>query len=253
VLEWILRGLRKGRVTTRYPGTGEPAALVARGQVTVLDRAGGQPAMAELCPTGAITVADGELNLDRGSCILCGLCVQLAPAHFSFQPAAETARTRRDGLLAFSAAAADAAGPALRDRARALGRSVHIRHVDAGSDGSEEWEIQALTGPYYDMQRLGLFFTAAPRHADVLLVTGGVTGSMRTPLLRAYETMPEPKAVVAVGADACSGGLARDTLGLQGVAAHLPVDVFVPGAPPTPIAILHGLLLAAGIVREGGS
>jgi Ni,Fe-hydrogenase III small subunit len=125
---------------------------------------------------------------------------------------------------------------------------VHIRHVDAGSDGSEEWEIAALLNPYYDVQRLGLFFTAAPRHADVLLVTGGVTAPMRAPLERAYDAMPEPKAVVAVGTDACSGGLAGYTLG--GVDQLLPVDVYVPGSPPSPIAILHGLLLAVGVLRE---
>ena len=134
---------------------------------------------------------------------------------------------------------------------RALRRSVHVRHVDAGSDGAEEWEIQALTNPYYDVQRLGIYFTAAPRHADVLLVTGGVTAPMRAPLERTYELLPEPKAVVAAGTDACSGGLA-DGLGTVagGVDAVLPVDVYVPGSPPAPIALLHGLLLAVGVLAE---
>jgi Ni,Fe-hydrogenase III small subunit/ferredoxin len=250
MLEWLLRGLCKGRVTTRYPAADEPAALVSRGQVTVLDRLNAEPALQELCPTGAIHVNQGALNLDRGRCILCGLCVERAPERFAFQAVSETASRHRDTLWVFADSIAIGPRPSLRDQARPLGRSIHIRHVDAGSDGSEEWEIHALTSPYYDMQRLGLFFTAAPRHADILLVTGAVTDSMRAPLHRVYETMPEPKAVVAVGTDACSGGLAERSLGLAGVAAHLPVDVFVPGAPPTPIAILHGLLLAAGIVRE---
>jgi Ni,Fe-hydrogenase III small subunit len=127
---------------------------------------------------------------------------------------------------------------------------VHVRHVDAGSDGAEEWEIQALTNPHYDVQRLGIHFTAAPRHADVLLVTGGVTEPMREPLLRAWEVMPEPKALVAVGTDACSGGLAAETgLVAGGVDRVLPVDVYVPGSPPSPVAILHGLLLAMGSLR----
>ncbi len=93
------------------------------------------------------------------------------------------------------------------EQARALRRSIHVRHIDCGSDGSEEWEIQALWNPYYDIQRLGFFLTAAPRHADVLLVTGPVTAAMRGPLQRTWEVMPEPKALVAVGTDACSGGL----------------------------------------------
>ena len=92
-------------------------------------------------------------------------------------------------------------------RAAGLRRSIHVRHIDCGSDGSEEWEIQALWNPYYDIQRLGFFLTNAPRHADVLLVTGPVTAPMREPLRRTWEVMPEPKALVAVGTDACAGGL----------------------------------------------
>ncbi len=101
------------------------------------------------------------------------------------------------------------------------------------------------------MQRLGLFFTAAPRHADILLVTGAVTQAMEAPLRRAWDVMPEPKAIVAAGTDACSGGFsAVSGETAAGVASVLPVDVYVPGSPPTPIALLHGLLLAAGIVTE---
>jgi Ni,Fe-hydrogenase III small subunit len=129
-----------------------------------------------------------------------------------------------------------------------LRRSIHVRHIDCGSDGSEEWEIQALWNPRYDIQRLGFFLTAAPRHADVLLVTGPVTAAMRAPLERTWEVMGEPKVLVAVGSDACSGGLCvADELTAGGVDAVLPVDVYVPGEPPSPIAIMRGLLLAAGL------
>jgi Ni,Fe-hydrogenase III small subunit len=130
-----------------------------------------------------------------------------------------------------------------------LRRSIHVRHIDCGSDGTEEWEIQALWNPYYDIQRLGFFLTAAPRHADVLLVTGGVTPPMREPLERTWDVMPGPKAVVAVGTDACSGGLVADGgIVAGGVDRVLPVDVYVPGSPPAPIAIMHGLLLAVGLL-----
>ena len=140
----------------------------------------------------------------------------------------------------------------MRELAPALARSIHVRHIDCGSDGSEEWEIQALWNPYYDIQRLGFFLTPAPRHADVLLVTGGVTAAMREPLQRTWEVMPAPKALVAVGTDACSGGLAGpDELVAGGVDRVLPVDVYVPGSPPAPIAILHGLLLAVGLLDPG--
>ena len=129
-------------------------------------------------------------------------------------------------------------------------RSLHIRHVDTGSDGAVEQEIAALLNPYYDMQRLGLFFTASPRHADVLLVTGPVTKPMEGPLRRAYEAMPEPRVVVAAGTDACSGSIWTEPEVLGGVDRVLPVDVYIPGDPPTPIALLHGLLLASGRARE---
>lgn len=128
-------------------------------------------------------------------------------------------------------------------------RSLHIRHVDTGSDGAVEQEIAALLNPYYDMQRLGLFFTASPRHADLLLVTGPVTRPMEGPLRRAYEAMPEPRVVVAAGTDACSGSIWTGPEVLGGVDRVLPVDVYIPGDPPTPIALLHGLLLASGRMR----
>jgi Ni,Fe-hydrogenase III small subunit len=132
-----------------------------------------------------------------------------------------------------------------------LRRSIHVRHIDCGSDGSEEWEIQALWNHYYDIQRLGFFLTNAPRHADILLVTGGVTAPMRSPLERTWNVMPEPKALVAVGTDACSGGLAADGgLVAGGVDRVLAVDVYIPGSPPAPIAIMHGLLLATGLLAE---
>ena len=248
MIGWIARGLTKGIVTTRYPSTPEPAPAGFHGTIDVLnaDQAGGD--LQALCPTGAITVPGGRVVLDRGRCILCGLCVRSAPDRFAFAPASETAVRRRESLVV-GAETPDLAElrPALAARAGALRRSIHIRHVDAGSDGSEEWEIHALSNPYYDIHRLGIYFTAAPRHADILLVTGGGTEAMREPLLRAWEAMPEPKAVVAAGTEACSGALG---LG-DGIDSLLPVDVFIPGSPPTPIMLLHGILLATGVIANG--
>jgi Ni,Fe-hydrogenase III small subunit/ferredoxin len=253
MLKWLFRGLRHGIVTTRYPAQPEPAPPGFRGSVAILHEAEASESLTDLCPTGAIQVNDGSVSLDRGRCILCGSCVANAPDRFAFVPEYETAVRRRSSLVVGeeAGAALEELLPTLGDRSRTLRRSIHIRHVDAGSDGAEEWEIQALTNPYYDMQRLGLYFTPAPRHADVLLVTGGVTHSMRDPLLRTYEVMPEPKAIVAVGTDACSGGFSATTGEVAGgVDQVLPIDVYVPGSPPAPIAILHGLLVAAGVVTR---
>ncbi len=242
MLEWIVRGLGRGVVTTGYPRRPEAAPDGFRGAVEVIRSGGARPGLADLCPTAAIVVDRGEVSLVAERCILCGLCVDAEPEHFAFAATYETAFR------------AGEAPPPLGDRARPLRRSVHVRHVDTGSDGAEEWEIAALANPYYDMQRLGLHFTVSPRHADVLLVTGAVARPMREPLLRAYELMGEPRAVVAAGTDACSGGFSASTGETAGgVGAVLPVDVYVPGAPPAPISLLQGLLVAAGIVRAGAA
>ena len=135
----------------------------------------------------------------------------------------------------------------LADRTRALRRSVHLRHVDAGSDGSEEWEILALLNPVYDIHRLGMFFTASPRHADILLVTGSGAHGMAAPLRETYEAMPHPKLVIAVGSDAVGGGIVSPSYAtVGGIGGIVPVDVWLPGSPPSPFAILSALLLALG-------
>jgi Ni,Fe-hydrogenase III small subunit/ferredoxin len=253
MLEWITRGLRKGITTTRYPRRDELAPPGFRGRVAVLATTGADASLTDVCPTSAIEVRDGAVSLDRGRCILCGLCVAADPTRFAFVEDYRTAARTRDAVVLGEPPVdpAFADRPTLGSATRTLRKSIHIRHVDAGSDGAEEWEISALTNPYYDMQRLGFFFTLAPRHADILLVTGGVTSPMREPLERAYEVMPHPKAVVAAGTDACSGGFAA-LLGevAGGVDQVLPVDVYVPGSPPSPIALLHGLLLAAGVLSD---
>jgi Ni,Fe-hydrogenase III small subunit len=139
----------------------------------------------------------------------------------------------------------------LARRTRGLRRSVHIRHVDVGSDGSDEWEIAALSNPVYDIHRLGIFFTASPRHADILLATGVGSAGMVGPLRRTFESMPDPRVVIAAGTDAISGGLVHRTYATSGgIGASLPVDVWIPGSPPSPFSLLHGILLALGLVSE---
>ena len=149
----------------------------------------------------------------------------------------EKAPAPDDAAVAGLAAQVDAAA-----RGR-LGRSLSIRQVDAGSCNGCELEINALSNPYYDLERFGLKFVASPRHADVLLVTGPVTHNMAEALQRAWRATPDPKWVVAAGDCACSGGVFAGSYACVGpVANAIPVDIHVKGCPPTPNDLLRGLL-----------
>jgi len=126
-----------------------------------------------------------------------------------------------------------------------LGRALCIRHVDAGSCNGCELEIHALNNPYYNLEGAGIRFVASPRHADLLLVTGPVSVNMEEALRRTYAATPDPKLVVAVGdCGACGGIFGESYASLGGVAKVIPVDVTVPGCPPSPVAILQGILAA---------
>ena len=130
---------------------------------------------------------------------------------------------------------------------KTLGRALTIRQVDAGSCNGCELEIHALGNPYYNIEGLGIRFVASPRHADMLLVTGPVSKHMAIALQRTYDATPEPKLVVAVGDCGCSGGIFGESYASMGrVANVIPVDVAIPGCPPTPTALLQGILAAIG-------
>lgn len=255
---WALRGLRNGVLTTRWPARPDEYAAATRGPATVL---ASNPAASEddlrlICPTDAIrTDAAGAIRVDQGACILCGRCVAARPDLFGWSTGPAQAALTRTGLVVPGAETAQslaAVSSALRARTRALHRSVHLRHIDTGSDGSEEWEILALLNPVYDIHRLGLFFTASPRHADVLLVTGPGGHGMTGPLRETYEAMPHPKVVIAVGTDAIGGGVVSPSYATSGgVGGIVPVDVWLPGSPPSPFAILSALLLALDRLPAG--
>jgi Ni,Fe-hydrogenase III small subunit/formate hydrogenlyase subunit 6/NADH:ubiquinone oxidoreductase subunit I len=273
----ILRqSLQTGIVTTDFPES--PAALSpgARCHLEIDFTAwrDARPAAA-VCPTGAITCADNAgaraVEVDLGKCVFCGLCAEMEPAirltnrctvavaaRENLKSAARY-RLAADGvqgelLSATPAAATLEAGAQLKTSiTRIFGRSLHIRQVDAGSCNGCEIEIGALNSPIYDAERFGIHFVASPRHADMLLVTGPVTRNMELALRKTYAAMPGPRLVVAVGACGCSGGIfGRNYATLGGVDSVLPVDVHIPGCPPNPHALLHGILLAVGKLRRDG-
>ena len=134
-----------------------------------------------------------------------------------------------------------------------LGRALVIRHIDAGSCNACELEIHALNNPYYNLEALGIRFAASPRHADLLLVTGPVAKNMEIAVKRAYEATPEPKLVVAVGDCGCTGGVFGESYACCGrVANVIPVDVSIPGCPPTPLQLMRGILAAIAPETRSG-
>src|SRR4249920_1431663 len=133
---------------------------------------------------------------------------------------------------------------------RWFGGALTIRHVDAGSCNGCELEINALNNPYYNLEGLGIKFVASPRHADMLLVTGPVSRHMEVALKRTYDATPEPKLVVAIGDCGCTGGIFGESYASCGrVSNVIPVDVAVPGCPPTPLAIMQGILTAIAVKK----
>jgi Ni,Fe-hydrogenase III small subunit len=134
---------------------------------------------------------------------------------------------------------------------KAFGRSLAIREVDSGSCNACEVEVNALTNPIFDIERFGLHIVASPRHADALLVTGPVARNMEHALMQTYLATPDHKIVIATGACACSGGIFKDCYATtNGLDKLLPVDVYIPGCPPRPQAIIQGLMVALDKMKE---
>lgn len=250
---WTLFGLHKGNATTRWPrrdGDNGQAGVFGMPRFDPQRCDNGCADCAAVCPTQAISVEAGRsgrqrLEVDYGRCVVCQLCVEACPtgaATTSFDWAFGT--TARSDLTFSETDVHVTEAGRRRDSRAGFRRSLHIRHVDAGSCNGCESELQALNNPFYNLHRLGVFFTPSPRFADLLLVTGPITYAMHGPLRAAYEAMPEPRWVMAVGTCAVSGGVAGGGYacgtGLDGV---LPVDLYLPGCPPNPAALIEAFLM----------
>jgi Ni,Fe-hydrogenase III small subunit/Pyruvate/2-oxoacid:ferredoxin oxidoreductase delta subunit len=272
----LRKSLATGIVTTPYPQTPAAVSSHARGrpEIDFAHWHDARPAVAA-CPTGALACAEKNgtrvVTLDLGVCTFCGLCAEADPAIRMTNVCELAARHREDLVttaryqlatdgtqaellapspspLALSPSSLESVGAELKARInKVLGRSLHIREVDAGSCNGCEIEIGGLGSPVYDVERFGIHFVASPRHADMLLVTGPVSRNMELALRKTYNATPEPRLVVAVGACACSGGIFDHNYAcLGGVDKVIPVDVYIPGCPPNPHALLHGILSAIG-------
>jgi len=207
------------------------------------------------CPVGAISYQSHPRNfvsLDNGKCILCGNCQQQSPGLIKITNRFDVAKKKRNDLIETFpeiiplAKSYEDLGKELKNKIKQIfGRSLSIREIDAGSCNGCEIEISALNNPIYDIERFGIHFVASPRHADMLLVTGPSSKNMENALKIAYESTPEPKIVIAVGACACSGGIfGKNYATTGGIESIVPVDVFIPGCPPRPQALLYGILMA---------
>jgi Ni,Fe-hydrogenase III small subunit/ferredoxin-like protein FixX len=227
-MSWFVRGLRAGIRTEDVPDSSELRFSVSPGlpRATTFSTVEEAADNSSLCPTGALNSEGRVVNVDGDRCVECMRCKTVQ-------------EWRRDASWAYRVGSAPLDG--------AFKRSIHVRIVDAGDCGSCLNELAQLNGPSYNLHRFGVFITPTPRQADVLLVVGPVTRQMLDPLKFAYEAMPAPKRVVAVGACAASGGVFGPSVMCgAGAADAVPVDLVVPGCPPPPLAIVHALRAVCG-------
>lgn len=218
----------------------------------------------DVCPTDAITIFStndkSEVSIDLGACIQCGLCYAECPTgtiveNKTYRVGASSREDLvlmkdrdkiKDVLQASAKTPRKTAEPVLVLDREMLKDSLHIRVVSTGCSACDG-ELLAAENPIYDLERFGVHIVASPRHADALFLTGPVPKAMHAPLERCYIAMAEPRIVVAIGTCAISGGVHKDGYALaNGADSVLPVDIYVPGCPPHPWSIIHGILVAMG-------
>jgi Ni,Fe-hydrogenase III small subunit/ferredoxin len=256
MLRVSLARLKQGHRTISYPA-----------QVPVLpDRFRGLPvvdtakcpdecrACAEACPTEAIAVDGAGFRLDLGRCLFCTDCMQACPEGAIRYSQEHRLAVRKREDLVYDGRTLKLAEALDQKTRRLFGRSLKLRQVSAGGSGACEADLNVLGTVVYDLGRFGIQFVASPRHADGLVVTGPVSENMRSALLETYAAIPAPKLVIAVGAEAISGGVFRGHLEIHdGCTSLLPVDLFIPGWPPHPLTILDGFLRLLGRLQERGN
>lgn len=244
------------RLTQDYPNkTIDSRLYVGRPEINT-NQCTGCGECAGRCPSKAIVNGTSSKNIGicYDKCIFCALCEDVCPVDaVKMSNKFELAEKDRNQLGSntliiddekLREIPEDELNNKLKERIiKVFGRSLQIREVDAGSCNGCDYEINALNNPFNDIERLGIHFVASPRHADMLLVTGTASRNMEQALIKTYNATPDPKLVIAVGACACSGGIFRDNYAAnKGIDSLVPVDLYIPGCPPRPQAILYGIL-----------
>ena len=249
----LLERWRQKYRTVAYPA--QPPTIPARfrGEPAFAPEkcAAGCSACVAACPVAAIALDKGAIRIDLGKCLFCGECASACPqGAILFTRDHRVAARRRNELMAGTAERRLA--DALDGKMKSLfGRSLKLRQVSAGGCNACEADTNVLGTVVFDLGRFGIQFVASPRHADGLLITGPVTENMALALRKTYDALPEPRIVIAVGACAISGGPYADHAEVRnGADAVVPVDLYIPGCPPHPVAILDGLLRLLGRLQD---
>lgn len=207
---------------------------------------------AAICPTGALSAT--PFALDLGRCLFCGECARQAPHNIHFTNDYRLGSPTREGLVLRPGQTCVPFDPAsVRPEVRkCFGRALQLREVSAGGDASVEMELGATGNVNFDLGRFGIGFTASPRHADGVVVSGPITANMAEALDICYEAVAEPKIVVACGTDACSGGLFADSRALdRSFFERRRVDLWLPGSPTHPMIFIDGIRTLLGHKKRG--
>jgi Ni,Fe-hydrogenase III small subunit/ferredoxin len=255
MIRTLIQMIRTGRATQREIFPFLPAYSRGLPALTSTPCTAGNPldegchACMEACPTEAIQVTPdsngGRVSLDLGRCIACSGCTAACPTGTIVEDRRTRAAVRQREELILTNQTPDTPSGSLA-LPSPFRRSIHLREVSTG-DNASDLEVAAANNPIFDASRFGIHFVASPRFADALIITGPVARAMQEPLRRCYDAMAEPRLAIAVGASAISGGLHRGGYAqANGVDAILPVAAYVPGHPPHPWYVLHGILLAMG-------
>ena len=248
VKSWIFHGISNGILTTKYP-----AAKPTHDEIPIRSISPSETAESDWikgknkCPTGAIQFQPKK-HIDLGRCIYCRRCES---AGFMFQKEDRTSNAVQQTRILSTGSSDKKIIEEFERKCKVFRKSFHILMIDVGSCNACNLEVLNLSNPYYDISRLGIFFTNSPKHADALIVVGALNKAMTEVLKNTYESIPEPKMVISIGACAISGGIFQDTESfVSPIEDVIPVDAAVPGCPPTPIQILEGLLLCTGKARK---